>query len=155
MAQRLKSAGIFLAAATLALPALAEVSSPFAYRMVMTPEEGPLDPAVEGRYTSAFAACQNTAQTTSDNAACFVDEFSRQDKALNKAWQSVFPSIPAQQRPLLRSAQRRWIAERDPFCRKQSNGFSGGTIVPVIYVSCRAEQTIRRTLWLEKLMGAR
>jgi uncharacterized protein YecT (DUF1311 family) len=144
----------FVVLAALALPALVQAAPPFAYRMVQTPEEGPLDPKVEGRYTTAFAACQKTAQTTSDNADCFVAEFGRQDAALNHAWQAVFPSIPAQQRPLLRAAQRRWLAARDPFCRKESGGFSGGTIAPVIYVSCRTEQTIRRTLWLEKLASA-
>lgn len=134
-----------------AVPTLTQAAPPFSYRMVQTPEEGPRDPKVEGRYTAAFAACQKTAQTTSDNADCFVAEFARQDAALNRIWQAVFPRIPAGQRPLLRAAQRRWLAARDPFCRKESNGFSGGTIAPVIYVSCRTEQTIRRTLWLEKL----
>jgi uncharacterized protein YecT (DUF1311 family) len=145
----------FLVVLAVAIPALVQAAQPFAYRMVQTPEEGPLDPNVEGRYTAAFAACQKSAQTTSDNADCFVAEFVRQDAALNRTWQAVFPRIPAQQRPLLRAAQRRWLAARDPFCRKESDGFSGGTIAPVIYVSCRTEQTIRRTLWLEKLGSAR
>lgn len=144
-----------IAAAVLALPTLAQAAAPFAYRMVVTPEEGPVDPAVVARYTPAFATCQSAAQTTNDNAACFIDEFSRQDAALNKAWQALFTRIPAQQRPPLRAAQRRWIAARDPFCRKEADAFSGGTIAPVIYVSCRTEQTIRRTLWLEKLGSAR
>ncbi|WP_298174663.1 lysozyme inhibitor LprI family protein [Novosphingobium sp.] len=135
-----------------AVPALTQAAPPFAYRMVQTPEEGPLDPKVEGRYTAAFTACQKTAQTTSDNADCFVAEFARQDAELNRTWQAVFPRIPAQQRPLLRAAQRRWVAARDPFCRRQSDSFSGGTIAPVIYVSCRTEQAIRRTLWLERLV---
>lgn len=141
--------------AALALPALGHAAPPFAYRMVQTSEEDPLDPEVERRYTPAFATCQKAAQTTSDTAACFNDEFARQDAALNRTWQAVFPRIAAQQRPLLRAAQRRWVAARDPFCRKESDGFSGGTIAPVIYVSCRTEQTIRRTLWLEKLGAAR
>jgi len=155
MAQDFELKSFVIAMTALALPAftgatIAKAAAPFAYRMVITPEEGPLDPVVEGRYTPAFAACQKAAQTTSDNAACFTHEFARQDSALNAAWQAVFARIPAQQRPLLRAAQRRWIAARDPFCRKQSDGFAGGTIAPVIYVSCRTELTVRRTLWLEK-----
>lgn len=140
-----------LAAAVLVLPAASQEVPSFTYKMVMTPEEGPVDPIVEARYTSAFAACQKKAQFTTDSADCFVAEFARQDAALNRAWRAVFPRIASARQSMLRAAQRRWIAARDPFCRKQSDGFSGGTIAPVIYVSCRVEQTIRRTLWLEKL----
>ncbi|GEO00005.1 hypothetical protein NSE01_18370 [Novosphingobium sediminis] len=147
----MKAPALILALTALVLPIMAHAAPPFAYRMVMTPEEGPVDQAVQARYTPAFTACQDKAQTTLDNADCFVAEFTRQDAALNRAWQAVFPKIAPAQQPLLRAAQRRWIAARDPFCRKESDGFSGGTIAPVLYVNCRVEQTIRRTLWLENL----
>ena len=86
-----------------------------------------------------------------DSARCFADEFPRQDQKLNAAWRITLARLAPGERPALVRAQRRWIAARDPFCRRYADGFSGGTILPVIYASCRAEQTIRRTIWLEAL----
>jgi uncharacterized protein YecT (DUF1311 family) len=51
----------------------------------------------------------------------------------------------------LRQAQRNWISSRDPFCKNVAGSFDGGTIAPVAYTYCRAELTIRRTIWLEHL----
>ena len=127
----------------------AQKSDPFEYKLEMTPEEGPVDKAVESRYTKLFADCQEKAQITEENAACFEAEFIRQDAALNQAWKATLGRLPdAMHKPLL-AAQRKWIAARDPFCRADSDG--GGTIAPVEYSNCRVELTIRRTIWLENL----
>ena len=123
----------------------------FAYRLEMTPEEGPLDPAVQGRYTSRFANCQKHAVIEQENAACFDAEFTRQDVALNRVWRAALHRQSLSERRPLLTAQRKWIKERDPFCKNVADGFSGGTIMPVVYANCRAEQTIRRTMWLESL----
>lgn len=130
----------------------AAAGNPFAYTLMVTPEEGPIDQAVQARYTPALAACQAKAQTTNDNAQCFVDEFTRQDAALNAAWPAALARVGAKA-PALRVAQRGWVAARDPFCQQQLQGFAGGTIAPLAYASCRAELTIRRTMWLEKVSG--
>jgi uncharacterized protein YecT (DUF1311 family) len=37
------------------------------------------------------------------------------------------------------------------FCKSKAAEFSGGTIAPVVYLDCRVEQTIRRTMWLSAL----
>jgi uncharacterized protein YecT (DUF1311 family) len=134
-----------------AVQSYAQPVHPFEYKLEVTPEEGPLDPLVERRYTPKFAECQNRAQITSDNAACFEAEFRRQDARLNQAWGATLARLPTTVHGSLLTAQRQWIAERDPFCRKDSDGFAGGTIAPVVYVSCRVELTIRRTMWLESL----
>jgi uncharacterized protein YecT (DUF1311 family) len=144
--------GFVLAAAfqsLFAAPLWAGGRDPFAYKMVMTPEEGPLDPVVEQRYSRQFATCQAHAAITSHNAACFEAEFVRQDIALNRAWRTALGRLPdAKHGPFL-VAQRHWIAARDPFCRQAAG--TEGTIVPVVYSNCRVEQTIRRTIWLERL----
>jgi uncharacterized protein YecT (DUF1311 family) len=140
-----------IAATATPLGAHAAPADPFAYTLEVTPEEGPVDPAIEGRYTARFEACQKRAVTTLDNSNCFTAEFARQDAALNRAWKAARARLPAAARAPLLAAQRKWVAARDPFCKSQSDAFAGGTIAPVIYVSCRTELTIRRTLWLEGL----
>jgi uncharacterized protein YecT (DUF1311 family) len=143
------SAAALAASLAAALPARA--GDPFAYKLEVTPEEGQADPAVRGRYTAQFAACQKRARVTYENAACFEAEFTRQDAALNRVWKATFERTPHAMRKPLLAAQRRWIAGRDPFCREDADGFKGGTIVPIVYSDCRVELTIRRTMWLERL----
>ncbi len=142
---------VLLGLALLAGPAMAADFGRFAYVMHVTAEEDPVDPAVNARYTQAFAACQNKARVTYENAACFEGEFARQDAALNAVWKGAFARITGPDHARLLAAQRAWLAARDPFCRTKSDEFSGGTIAPVVYSSCRVELTIRRTLWLKKL----
>jgi len=142
---------VLAVAALLGAPQGAGAADRFAYRMVMTPEEGPVDKAVEARYTDALHACQEHAVVTDDNARCFLEEFPRQDARLNAAWRATFARMGMVDKPALLAAQRKWIEARDPFCRKVADEFKGGTILPVIWHNCRAEQTIRRAMWLEKL----
>lgn len=126
----------------------------FAYEFEMTPEEGPVDPVVEKRYSADFVSCKERAVSTLANAACLSSEFTRQDAALNRTWRTTLANFDPKLRRALLAAQRRWVAGRDPFCRSKAAEFSGGTIAPIIYVSCRVELTIRRTLWLEGQQSA-
>jgi len=133
------------------LPGHARAASRFDYKMVVTPEEGPIGPKIDGRYTPSFGACQKRARGTSQNADCFEAEFRRQDDKLNETWRATLPRFATAARQSLLAAQRKWVKDRDPFCVKASDGFSGGTIAPVVYSNCRVELTIRRTIWLEDL----
>ena len=135
----------------LAVPTYASQTDPFAYKFVLTPEEGPVDAEVERRYTAAFNRCQKAADATNANVACFGDEFIRQDKTLNRVWRTVFDHMSPNKRGRLRAAQRQWAIQRDPYCKSKAAEFSGGTIAPVVYLDCRVEQTIRRTMWLSAL----
>jgi uncharacterized protein YecT (DUF1311 family) len=135
----------------LATQSHAATVDPFAYKFEMTPEEGPVDPGIEKHYTAAFDRCQKIAISAQANVTCFEDEFARQDKTLNRIWLATFARITPNIRGRLRAAQRRWAARRDPFCKSKSDQFEGGTIEPIVYVDCRVEQTIRRTIWLGAL----
>ena len=135
----------------LAPPALASTHDPYAYTWEVTSEEDSIPPDVDKPFTGAWKRCQNHAITTSDNVQCFDGEFDRQDAALNRTWRATLRRWPASRHAGLVVAQRSWVARRDPFCRHEADQYSGGTIMPVIYVSCRVEVTIRRTMWLEKL----
>lgn len=140
----------FALALVLAIAAPAGAALPD-YRLVMTPEEGPLDPAVQARYTPALQTCQDSAATTDESARCFAAEAQRQDAALNRTWRALWKPLSAARKAELLASQRKWIAARDPFCTRVADEFAGGTIHSLIWFSCNAEQSIRRTLWLEKL----
>jgi uncharacterized protein YecT (DUF1311 family) len=121
------------------------------FKLEMTPEDGHQDPAIAKRYSAKFSACQRRAVATPENEACFVAEFTRRDGELNQAWRATLGRISPALRMALLKAQREWIVARDPFCRRVSDAFSGGTIAPIVYEDCRVEQTIRRMIWLESL----
>jgi len=150
-----KSLALLLSATLLSVvpgaPLAAKRANPFAYTMHMTPEDGQTDPVIEKRYTARFGRCQKAAVITRENAACFEAELARQDAVLNRTWKTTNTRLKAAVRGPLLAAQRKWVSERDPFCKSIADGFKGGTIAPVVYSDCRVEQTIRRTLWLEGL----
>jgi uncharacterized protein YecT (DUF1311 family) len=146
--------GLFSAAFVellMAIPVHAGQPQPFTYEFLTTPVEGPQNPAIDERYTAQWSACQKRAVSTQANEACFAAEFARHDKVLNRTWRTALARIAPQLRGQLVTAQRKWIVERDPFCNSEADRFRGGTIVPVVYLHCRVEETIRRTLWLEQL----
>jgi uncharacterized protein YecT (DUF1311 family) len=142
-----------LAPGLVALAALAGSAGArtYPYELAVTPIEGPVDRSVQGRYTAALVRCQARARTTNDNALCFKDEFGRQDAALNAAWARALAGVPADNRAALRAAQRQWVKARDPFCDAVMKEFAGGTMAGLEWWSCRAEVSIRRTMWLESV----
>ena len=144
-----KIVGASLAFAT--TPSVAVTTDPFAFRLELTPEEGPLDPAVEARKSLEWGTCVQGARTTRQSGTCQAEEFLRRNAELNHVWHVTLRGPSAANRRAFIAAQRKWVAARDPFCRKEADRYKGGTISPVIYGSCRVELTIRRTLWLESL----
>jgi uncharacterized protein YecT (DUF1311 family) len=124
---------------------------PYAYIWEVTSEEDSIPLDVDRRFTRAWHRCQDHAVSTRDNVECFNAEFDRQDAALNRTWHVTLRRWPAARHTGLLEAQRAWAARRDTFCREKADEYSGGTIMPIIFVSCQVEVTIRRTIWLEKL----
>ena len=141
----------FAALATIAVPCFAADNDTYTYKLELTSEEGPLDPAVEGRMSLDFGTCAHSAKTTLQSVNCQTAEFLRRDAELNRVWRVTKDRIARANHRSLLASQRRWIAARDLFCRKEAERYKGGTIVPVIYSGCRVELTIRRILWLESL----
>jgi uncharacterized protein YecT (DUF1311 family) len=151
----MRSSALFVAAIVTAFampPTVANAQvGRFEYDFRQSPEEEPPDPAVWGRISPAFLDCQNAAGPTFEIAACFESEFARQDDKLNRVWRQVLTRVARHDRNALIHAERAWAGARDPFCRSEADAYKGGTIQPIIYSSCRVEQTIRRTIWLEAL----
>jgi uncharacterized protein YecT (DUF1311 family) len=126
-------------------------SKPRPYTLEVTPIEGPVDQQVLARYTPALNACKDKAAITNDIALCYKAEFARQDAGLNAAWAKTLARVAPVDRPGLRAAQRAWVKARDPFCTGVMKGFEGGTMAGLEWWDCRAELSIRRTIWLERI----
>lgn len=147
--QQIVSTALVMAGIFSPLPVAPAPTAEFAYAMRMTPEQGPVDPAIQRHYTPQWKTCQHKAPAAVDNAACFQAEFQRQDARLNEAWTEALRRVPAARHRALLAAQRSWIAARDPFCTHYAKG-PRGTLPQLAFLDCRVEQTIRRVIWLAK-----
>ena len=141
----------FLSALLLVLLPASAWSKPWPYKLEVTPIEGPVDQQVIARYTPALDACKDKTTITNDIALCYKAEFARQDAALNATWAKTLARVAPVDRPSLRTAQRAWVKARDPFCTRVMKGFEGGTMAGLEWWDCRAELSIRRAIWLERV----
>ncbi|GAB4348226.1 MAG: lysozyme inhibitor LprI family protein [Oricola sp.] len=96
---------------------------------------------------------------------CAGEEYGRADDALNAAWTKVraymksvdeangeyFPEQAVAAESLLK-AQRAWIDYRDGQCEAEGAQFAGGSIRPLITISCKTRMTRQRTEELLLLM---
>ena len=96
---------------------------------------------------------------------CAAQDYARADAALNAAWKKVrayvksvdkanpeyFPEQAVADENLLK-AQRAWIDYRDGQCEAEGAQFAGGSIRPLITLSCKATMTRKRTEELLLLM---
>jgi uncharacterized protein YecT (DUF1311 family) len=96
---------------------------------------------------------------------CAGEEFTRADDALNAAWKKVrayMKSIDKANREYipeqangaenLLKAQRAWIDYRDGQCEAEGAQFAGGSIRPLITISCKTTLTRKRTEELLQMM---
>jgi uncharacterized protein YecT (DUF1311 family) len=108
---------------------------------------------VEKRYTKDYDACTSNGDAAAGVQpamnACAADEYRRQDGRLNEAYVIVMSRETAAGKTKLRAAQRGWIKLRDRKCAAEEKEYDGGSIAPLIFFTCMADETIRRTIWLE------
>ena len=93
---------------------------------------------------------------------CALKDFEAADRDLNITWKRVYSEIKVRDADLgepfrgmpeaLLNAQRSWIAFRDGHCETEGFKYRGGSIEPLIYHSCRADMTRRRTKQLNSLL---
>jgi uncharacterized protein YecT (DUF1311 family) len=108
---------------------------------------------IEKRYTKEYEQCTSTGDAAqgiqSAMNECANAEYSRQDGRLNQAYVMVMKRQGAAGKTKLRTSQRTWITLRDKKCNKERMSYDGGSIAPLIFMTCMTEQTIGRTIWLE------
>ncbi len=86
---------------------------------------------------------------------CAAEEYARADKKLNAMWstaQSWAKSDPHSSKLLLES-QRAWLKYRDAHCAMVADENRGGSIVPLVELTCLTGLTVDRTKSLSQLMA--
>ncbi len=105
---------------------------------------------IKARYTAAYKACTAapSGQTTMGAIQCATDEYDRQNKPLNAAYEKSMAQLGAQEQASLKAAELAWIAFRNADCASQ--GDQGlGTLQRVLANQCMVDRTIERTIELE------
>jgi uncharacterized protein YecT (DUF1311 family) len=112
----------------------------------------PSDDAIHAHYTAALHACENAPENggTFQQAMCMFAEDQRQDKALNAVWARVMARLDARRSAELRANQRQWIKDRAASATEDAAGAINST-AKYMYNASYADETIRRTIWLEHL----
>ncbi|EAQ47002.1 hypothetical protein MED193_17454 [Roseobacter sp. MED193] len=109
----------------------------------------------------ALADCNNP-QTTREMRHCAALEYERADTELNKTYQAAQRSMRSLDRDLpndlkgasasLLRAQRAWIPFRDSACETEGFQFRGGTLEPLMVLTCKTHLTRQRSAQLEELI---
>lgn len=126
----------------------------FAYLLaIAAPAYAQTDEEVAARLTPAVHECESAPENggTLQQALCYRDEATRQDRRLNETWARIIARLPPTRRVALRQSERRWIKQRDEDCRDESEERDGfvSTTTKYMFNVCYAEASIRRTIWLE------
>jgi uncharacterized protein YecT (DUF1311 family) len=80
---------------------------------------------------------------------CAEDRYKQADKELNDTWRA----LPDATKTRFRQPQRDWIAARDAKCKSAAAEAEGGSMQPLLYFGCLADQTKERTRWLKAHAG--
>lgn len=109
-----------------------------------------IDP--EKEYSAQYARCLNAGDAakgvTPAMVGCINQEYGRQDKRLNAAYQAAMTRLPARSQEALRAEQRAWIKRRDRGCEEN---LSGGTIDMIERAQCHLSMTTVRAVELERM----
>ena len=142
-----------LAACGRSEPAKAPPQHDSAAQVPAGPAADPAAATFEARYSPAYKSCLNSGEAaagvTPAMADCIAEELQVQDERLNLQYATAMHSLPPSDALKLRDAQRQWIKDRDAKC--QAAAASGGTIDLLNGPSCLLDETILRTIDLERV----
>lgn len=86
------------------------------------------------------------AYTQFDMNVCADQDYKAADAELNAAWTEAKATADAVGAgPALLDAQRKWIAYRDAACKAEAAQYEGGSIQPLIRLTCLTRLTERRS----------
>ena len=99
----------------------------------------------------AAAQADDCDRATNQNRlnTCAEDRYKQADSELNDVW----TALPGALKSKYRRQQRGWIAARDAKCRSAAAEAEGGSMQPLLYFDCLADQTRERTRWLKAHSG--
>jgi len=87
--------------------------------------------------------CESPA-TTVDMIKCADLDYQHADKQLNEVYTEMHAAMDETARKLLRDSQRAWIAFRDAECKRARDVARGGTMAPILQLTCLADLTEQR-----------
>ncbi|MCT4370205.1 DUF1311 domain-containing protein [Yangia mangrovi] len=99
----------------------------------------------------ARAACSDAA-TTVEMRECRGEEYEAADAELNAVYGQLKAAASDDVMAQVRTAQRAWIPFRDAACLAEAAPYEGGSIQPLIHVSCLTRLTQRRSEDLRALL---
>ncbi|NJL78142.1 MAG: lysozyme inhibitor LprI family protein [Richelia sp. SM2_1_7] len=91
----------------------------------------------------------NNPQTTLEMRVCASKSYEAADKKLNQVYRQLKPKLNAKQQKRLVDAQIAWIQFRDKSCAFEAGEAEGGTLEPVLKLSCLTDVTQQRVKNLE------
>ena len=125
----------------------AQVTVPLSTAYDYPDPASPMASAVEKRFTGQFNQCVRKPELDPlAKGNCQSQEYLRQDRALNFAYRQAMQKLKPDQRLALRDAERTWIKRVSVYCDQPDFQTADGTDS-----GCMISETIRRTIWLEKL----
>jgi uncharacterized protein YecT (DUF1311 family) len=107
---------------------------------------------VERRYGKDYVRCMESpgGVSTYGMLECIGEEHKKQDAALNATYKKVMARLTPARQKKLRQLQRDWIKRRDAIASESAAEWEGGTGASVAYTSALLQETVRRTIWLER-----
>lgn len=82
--------------------------------------------------------------TTHEMIECEAKQFNHFDDKLNQIYGSLRTELDKVGKLRLRDAQRAWIVFRDAECLRVSDSARGGTLEPLLMLSCKTQMTADR-----------
>jgi len=105
--------------------------------------------AADTGLSKGFTVCMdNSGGVTVAMIDCIVQETTRQDQRLNKAYKSVMAQLSPERKDQLKKAQRAWIGFRDANCTFYADP-DGGSLARVSANDCVLQATATRAQELE------
>ncbi len=92
-------------------------------------------------------------QTQAEMNQTAIDSYKIVDAELNKVYNELLKTLSAKEKKLLITAQKSWIKFRDSHCTFEAEEFDGGSIQPLILITCKEECTKKRIEELNSSIG--
>jgi uncharacterized protein YecT (DUF1311 family) len=103
-----------------------------------------------------FLMCGKTfAQTQAQMNQMADANYKKADKELNKVYKQLISLLDDEEKQLLIKAEREWLKYRDSHCAFESKQFEGGSMMPLINLSCLEECTKNRIRELKSSIKSR
>jgi uncharacterized protein YecT (DUF1311 family) len=100
--------------------------------------------------TAAYAEEESCTGSTAKMRECGNALYEKDDQELNRVYQEVKKGLDAEGQGKLITSEQAWIKYRDANCAFHADEGRGGSIQPLLYLSCLSGMTKMRTAELQE-----